>query len=241
MLGDLRILLLTVVLQNGRVDRRVWRLDSSSAYTVRSTYNYLNANVHVDHVVPISSLWHRDVPLKVILFAWRLFRDRLPTKDNLYRRPVIDVDAQLCVGGCGEVETSSHLLLRCTFFGCVWYNILRWLGLVAVLPGDITSHFYQFGFMGGVAKTRCYMLQVILFATVWEIWKERNNRIFNDKNCSIVQVVDKIKSLTFTWLKGKHASLPLNYHGWWLSPFSILGIGSSSKKKNPCFFFFFLY
>ncbi|RHN54306.1 hypothetical protein MtrunA17_Chr5g0405261 [Medicago truncatula] len=39
------------------------------------------------------------------------------------------------------------------------------------------------------------------------------------------QVVDKIKLLTYRWLKEKHVCLPLNYHGWWLSPFSILGIG----------------
>ena len=149
-------------------------------------------------MVLVSSLWHRDVHLKVVLFAWRLFRNKLPTKDNLYRRHVLDTDAQLCVGGCGEVETSSHLLLHCTMFGYVWFHILRWLGLAAVLPGDVTSHFYQFGFIGGVAKTRRSFLQVIWFAMVWEIWKERNNRIFNDKICSISQVVDKIKALTFS-------------------------------------------
>jgi len=82
---------------------------------------------------------------------------------------IIDVDAQLRVGGCGEMKTSSHLFLHCTIFGSVWYHILRWLGLAAVLPCDATSHFYQFGFIGGVAKTWRSILQVIWFATVWEI------------------------------------------------------------------------
>jgi hypothetical protein len=163
-------------------------------------------------------LWDKDVPLKVVLFVWRLFRDRLPSKDNFYRRQVIDIEAQSCVGGCGEVETSSHILLHCAIFGSVWYYILRWIGLSAVLPRDAASHYYQFGFIGGVSKNWRSILQVIWFATVWEIWKERNNCIFNDKTCSIPHVVDKIKSLTFMWLKGKHVSLPLNYHGWWLSP-----------------------
>jgi len=31
--------------------------------------------------------------------------------------------------------------------------------------------------------------------------------------CAIQQVVVKIKSLTFMWLKGKYVNLPLNYHG----------------------------
>lgn len=85
-------------------------METSSAYTVRSAYNFLNANVPVDLVVPASSLWHKDVPLKVVLFVWCLFHDRLPTKDNLFHQHVIDVDTQLWVSGCGEVETSSHLL-----------------------------------------------------------------------------------------------------------------------------------
>lgn len=176
-------------------------------------------------MVPVSSLWHKDVPLKVVLFAWRLFRDKLPTKDNLYRRHVIDINAQLCIGGCGEEETSSQLLFHCKFFGLVWNYILRWLGVFTALPYEASSHFYQFSYLGGVAKSSRSLLQVIWFAMVWEIWKERNNQIFNVKNCSVQQVVDKIKALSFMWLKEKLVSLSLNYHGWWHSPFTILGIG----------------
>jgi len=223
--GELRLLLQSVTLQVDRVDRRLWQLETSSVYTVPSAYKFLTVNVPVDDAVSVSSLWLKEVPLKVVLFAWRLFRNRLPTKDNLYRRNVVDIDDQLCVGGCGEVETSSHLLLHCNVFGSVWNHICRWISVSYVLPCDVTSLFNQFSSIGGAAKSRRFILQVIWFATVWEIWKERNNRVFNDKNCSILQVVDKIKSLTFMWLNGKYVSLPSNYHGWWLNLFTILGIG----------------
>jgi hypothetical protein len=98
LVGELRLLLHNVSLQVDRVDRRVWRLESSSEYTVRSAYNFLSATTPVNHAVPVSSLWHKNVPLKVVVFAWRLFRDRLPTKNNLFRRHVIATDAQSCVG-----------------------------------------------------------------------------------------------------------------------------------------------
>jgi len=88
-----------------RVDRRVWRLETSSEYTVRSAYNFLSATTPVDNVVPVSSLWHKNVPLNVVVFAGRLFQDRLPTKNNLFRRHVITIDARSCVGECGK-----HLL-----------------------------------------------------------------------------------------------------------------------------------
>lgn len=92
-----------------------------------------------------------------------------------------------------------------------------------MMPLDVTGHLKQFTFLGGVSKSRQSILQVIWFATLWEIWKERNNGIFNSKVSSIMQVVDRIKLLTFKWLKVKYATLPFNYHGWWLSPFTIVG------------------
>jgi len=141
-----------------------------------------------------SSIWHKDVPLKVVLFAWRLFRDRLPTKDNLLRRGVIHFDSRLCVAGCGTVETSHHLFLHCNFFGTVWHSIYSWIGISVANPLYVSGHFHQFGFCGGLGRRRRSILQVIWFATVWEIWKERNNRLFKGKECPVFQVVDRIKS-----------------------------------------------
>lgn len=63
----------------------------------------------------------------------------------------------------------------------------------------------------------CYLSNNIFFFT--------NNRLFTDKICSVIQVVDKIKSITFMWLKARFITLPFNLHGWWLSPFTMLDIG----------------
>jgi len=225
MLGELLFLLHNVFLQVDKNDRWLWALESSNVYSVRSAYRVLTVHRPLVPSVTVSDLWHKDVPLKVVLFAWRLFRDKLPTKDNLHRRGVLDHDSRLCVAGCGSIETSQHLLLHCNIFGSVWYFIYRWIGISAGVPAQVLHHFHQFSFSGRISKKRRSILQVIWFATIWEIWKERNNRLFNDKECSVIQVVDKIKSLTFRWLKVKYITLPFNYHGWWLSPFTMLGIG----------------
>ena len=100
-------------------------MDSSKAFTVRSAYNFLTTQHPITQLVVVSSLWHKDVPLKVVLFAWRLFRDKLPTKDNLLHRGVIDNDSRMCVGGCGLEESSHHLFLHCNVFGSVWHLIYK--------------------------------------------------------------------------------------------------------------------
>lgn len=102
--------------------------------------------------------------------------------------------------------------------------IHRWVGLSTTAPFSPSDHFTQFKLGGGGPHMRQSRLNVIWFATVWELWKEINNKIFKSKECSILQLVDKIKLLSFSWLKMK-LHLSLNYHGWWLNPLAMLGYG----------------
>jgi len=113
------ILLHSVSLQVHREDKWMWKVDSSSRYTVRSAYNSITSQGTVENPETIPSVWHKDVPLKVLLFMWRMLRDRLPTKNNLHRCRVLDFDDQFCVGGCGSAETSTHLFLHCVHFSLV--------------------------------------------------------------------------------------------------------------------------
>lgn len=46
-------------------------------------------------------VWHKQVPLKVSIWAWRLLRNRLLTKDNLVKRDIISQENHYCVSGWG--------------------------------------------------------------------------------------------------------------------------------------------
>jgi len=117
--GELILLLQNVTLQVDKADRWLWNLETSHDFSVRSAYNFLTIQLPAASSVAASSIWNKDVPLKVGLFAWRQFRDRLPTKDNLVRRGVIHNDSRLCVAGYGSDENSSHLFLHFHLFGSV--------------------------------------------------------------------------------------------------------------------------
>jgi len=177
-------------------------------YSLWSVYNFESAQPDVVAPVDVNMFWQKNIPLKVVVFAWRLFQNQLPTKDNLFRRNVIDNN--LCVSGCGSMETANHLFLHCSFFGSVWNCILYWVCLSMVAPFDVSDHYYQFFFCGSGYQVRNNFLNIIWLATIWEIWKERNNRIFKDKDYSIMRIVDKIKSLSFSWLKEKFVLFSLN-------------------------------
>jgi hypothetical protein len=111
MLGECTSLLYDIVLQTNISDSWVWRHDIDGGYSVRGAYALLTRVDVANEVVVFNLIWHKLVPLKVSMLAWRLLRNRLPTKDNLVTHNIIFHEASLCVNGCCTLETTNHLSL----------------------------------------------------------------------------------------------------------------------------------
>ena len=63
--------------------------DSSGQYSVRSAYSLLRQHVAEEvQVEEFRELWKLKVPSKVAVFAWRLLKDKLPTRDNLRKKQI---------------------------------------------------------------------------------------------------------------------------------------------------------
>jgi len=93
LLAECRLLLSDVFLQPLSYDVWQWLQDPFGGYSVCGVYVMLS-NQEIPPIVQNAYLiWHKQVPLKVSIFAWRLLRDRLPTKSNLVMRGVIDAEA----------------------------------------------------------------------------------------------------------------------------------------------------
>jgi len=152
-------------------------------------------------------IWHRHVLLKVSILAWRLFCNKLPTKANLVARGMLGQDAQLCVAGCGEVETAQHLFVSCPIFSKLWHHVRAWIGVSGVDPIDVSDHCLQFTYLtGGTTTKRSFM------HLVWVLWTERNNRQFNNTETNIHQLFEKIQINSYRWLKATNAVHVLGVH-----------------------------
>jgi len=73
LVGELILVLRRVALQVDKEDMWLWNAETSHVYSVRSAYKLLTIQPPTVSVVSASSIWNKDVPLKVVLFAWRLF------------------------------------------------------------------------------------------------------------------------------------------------------------------------
>lgn len=75
--------------QVGSVDQWVWHLHSSMCYYIRSAYNKLTEMDINDYQDAYNFVWLKEVPLKAFIFSWRLILNRVPTRDNLWKRHIL--------------------------------------------------------------------------------------------------------------------------------------------------------
>ncbi|XP_019451803.1 PREDICTED: uncharacterized protein LOC109353899 [Lupinus angustifolius] len=203
------------VIQNAVVRENVldsweWRHDKSKLYSVKSAYDLLFRHHHqppssdINH---ICMLWKSKAPLKVKAFVWRLFQDRIPTVDALLKRGVSIAPGAgtLCPFCNDQAETSQHLFSSCNFTYSVWQLLYNWLNIHIALPLQPIHHFTNH--MGMVPHRRCLNYWNILWlATIWAIWRSRNDFIFNSVHPSVEKIFEAARVTSWLLINGKRAS-----------------------------------
>ncbi|MCI29276.1 hypothetical protein A2U01_0050485, partial [Trifolium medium] len=105
-----------------------------------------------------------------------------------------------------------------------WREVLKWLGVSAVLAEGGLAHLRLFKglVMGG--KSVSEKLGVIWFAIVSTIWKARNAVIFNSDGFNWERVVEesKVTSRRIIKSRSKEFSYPLSL--WLTNPIACLGV-----------------
>lgn len=139
-------------------------------------------------------------------------------------RDIIPSDAQYCMIGCGGVESAQHFFISCRSFNYLWPIIRSWIGFLAADPQSLLDHLIQFFYATSCFKARHSLLLLIWLLFVWVLWKERNNRIFNNLKSFIPQLLEKVKHYSYWWMKTKNVNFVFDYHCWHSSPFTCLGV-----------------
>jgi len=217
------LLLHNIVLQDSVHDTWRWALDPIPGYTVRGAYRFITTTGDMVDRSLVDDVWHRHVPSKVSLLVWRLLRDRLPTRGNLMRHGVLPSSDVLCVVGCDCIESATHLFLHCTVSAGLWVLVLNWLDISFVHDGEFQHHFLQFTKMAGMPFSTQVFFRIIWFATIWVLWRERNNRVFKNIVSSHVALIEKVKLHSFLWLKSKQVAFDYSFHDWWRHPTLCMG------------------
>ena len=132
----------------------------------------------------------------------------------------------MCIGGCGHVEDLNHLFLICPSSGALWSLVQARLCVQGVEAQVISDHLFQFIHYAGGLKARRSFFHLIWLLCVWILWNDRNDRLFRNKQSSLLQMLDKVKSYSLWWLKASNDILSFGTHFWWSNPLLCMGIDS---------------
>jgi hypothetical protein len=216
--------LLEGVILGTEEDRWEWLPEESGLFTVKSSYTVLELiYLLVIELCPLeegvfSLIWKSPAPSKVVAFSWSLLLDRIPTRENLAIRNILEPDSLLlCVLCDRHVESSTHLFLHCDVSALIWRGVLNWLEFNFITPPNIFNHFKCWN---GEANSKRIKKGVWLIwhATIWSIWRERNERIFNNQTKGVDEIVDDIKAVSWFWALSRLKIASFLFYEWTWNP-----------------------
>jgi hypothetical protein len=117
--------------------------------------------------------------MKIKLFVWMVQHKKILTWKNLRKKGFVGPSrCQLC--GLHE-ETMDHLLHLCTFTSTLWNWVAPIFRQTDRDENDITKTLKNWRKNLSENETVNTASTLIPGFLIWDVWKERNNRIFNDK------------------------------------------------------------
>ena len=144
----------------------------------------------------------RQEHLVAASFVWLALHDRCWTAARRKRHNLQDNDT---CGACLQLpETISHILIGCIYAREVWSTLFRrwhWLGLSAGLSDDREFYDWWNWSRKQVPGLNRRAFDTLVVLTFWMLWKERNNRIFQNSNLQasdlVLRIFDEAKSWAY--------------------------------------------
>ncbi|GJS26391.1 RNA-directed DNA polymerase, eukaryota [Tanacetum coccineum] len=176
-------------------DRWVWDLNGEGVFRVKDVRILLDECFLPK--APTATRWVKYVPIKINVFAWKVFLDRLPTRSNLQHRGVLVSDL-LCPLCSSAQEDSSHLFFSCRLATDIVRLVCRWWNLSWTPLGSYADWLNWFNSIRLSSKVKD-LLEGVLYITWWSIWMFRNQLLFSSKAPRKDVIFDDIVSRSFTW------------------------------------------
>ncbi|XP_010684440.1 uncharacterized protein LOC104898999 [Beta vulgaris subsp. vulgaris] len=165
-------------------------LNADAKYTIKSGYKWL-------HPEGEKNRWHHwvwnsfNIP-KHSLIAWMAMKGKLKTRDKMLKIGISREDT--CALCEQDTEDGQHLFFRCPFSKRVCHGIMQWLGKQSSATECLYTHWKKWGSYYR-SKRRQKIGYAALTSVVNEVWRARNNAIWNLKVPCPNVVVSNIKKI----------------------------------------------
>lgn len=180
-----------------------WGYTNRGTFSIKEAFHIQQNEEGCQSEEKWKKIWYNNFWPKIASFCWLLVRHRILTWDNLLKRGM--QGPSCCVFCLSALETPDHLLEACWFASELWakgeQRFRRW----ARVGGNVSETIANWpskNFKNAILNRMWELFPGIL---VWELWKERNGRIFDGKS----RPLDKV------WLNiEKHLKETLSLTPW---------------------------
>ncbi|TVU47106.1 hypothetical protein EJB05_06687, partial [Eragrostis curvula] len=152
-------------------DQRFMR-QSSAPFTTKAAYLLRFHGLPPDQFA--DNIWKSYAPSRCLIFLWTLHKERLRTRDFLFRH--LWRDSNFCPF-CQQPETSKHLFLACPRLSAFWG--------AAGIPGSTLAALQSIEQLWDITQSPWAPLpakvrSTVITAALWSIWKSRNAKVFDN-------------------------------------------------------------
>nr|GEW24752.1 RNA-directed DNA polymerase, eukaryota [Tanacetum cinerariifolium] len=181
-------------------DRWVWDLNGEGNFCVKDARDLLDeVFLPKENVV---TRWIKSIPIKIKkkikinVFAWKLYLDRIPTRINLDRRGV-HVPSILCPVCNVAHEDTSHLFFRCVVATNIARLICRWWNLTWIPVGSYSDWLAWFNTIQLGSKIKD-ILESVFYVTWWSLWNFRKQLLFANQKPRNDVLFDEVVTRSFS-------------------------------------------
>jgi len=181
-------------IRHGEGDKLVWNPSKRGFFEVKSNYGVLIRKNGPSF--PWKSIWRIKALTRVAFSVWLAVLVKILTHNNLQKRNVVVIEWYCMCKKNGE--SIDHLLLHCEVVRDLWSYIL----ILRTVLELLTSWGASVGY--GHAKEAWRLAPLCL---LWCIWRERNARLFEDVEISMVELRKCLLNMLYIWIASHHFCL----------------------------------
>lgn len=147
---------------------------------------------------PWKRIWKTWAPLKCKFFIWLAVKNRCWTADRLAKRGVPHPAA--CPLCDQAEETIQHCLVSCVFSREVWFLLFAKLRLSTLSPHSSDKFLNWWSrAVKTVPKKLRKGLNTLIMLPAWEIWKHRNDCVFEGQRPGVHTVLQVVSNDCTLW------------------------------------------
>lgn len=193
-----------IQLTEGRSDQIIWRWNLTGVYTASSAYHAFFIGQY--SIAGARELARTRAPPKAKFFIWFALLDRCWTNQRRQRHGMQNVGP--CSFCAQHDETVDHLLLRCTYAREIWFKQLQRSANQRLTPRpDHQLAEWWAASRKSLPKNLRKGFDSLLVLLCWELWKERNRRVFDNASKLPAEMLKRINDEVDLWIRAGYGSL----------------------------------